>query len=66
MQQIFDKLILTSGNEQLGKFQLLCDAGISAFTSNLFLSIKKQKEELSHHKSNDQKLLFDFFGALNY
>jgi hypothetical protein len=66
MQRIFDKLIPTSGNGKLGKSMLFNDAGKFTFTVIPFLAKKKQEDELSHQKINDQIVMFDFFGALNY
>lgn len=66
MQRIFDKLIATSGNEKPGKLMLFNDVGNLTFTGIPFLVKKKQEDELSHQKINDQIVMFDFFGAFNY
>ncbi len=66
MQRILEKLMPTSGNVQPGKSVLFNDAGKFAFTGVPFLANKKQKDELSREKINEQTVMFDFFGALNY
>jgi len=66
MQQILDKLIPTSGNEKPGKFIFFSDAGKFKFTCIPFVTKKKQEDELSPQKINDQIVMLDFFGALNY